>query len=60
MNDLMGITIPISLRVAVNIWSPLLLIIFIGFSIAGLWWKGETTPPSEPENPVSEIPDEYK
>jgi uncharacterized metal-binding protein len=36
MNDLMGITIPISLRVAENIWSPLLLIIFIGFSIAGL------------------------
>ncbi len=35
--------------------------IFIGFSIAFLWWKVETTPPSEPESPdttVPEIPDE--
>ena len=28
------------------------------FSIAALWWKVETTSPSEPENTVPEIPDE--
>jgi branched-subunit amino acid ABC-type transport system permease component len=64
INDLMGMTIPINLRIAENVWSLGLLIIFIGFSIAGLWWKVETTPPSEPENPenletpASGIPDD--
>jgi hypothetical protein len=58
INDLMGMTIPINLRIAENIWSSVLLVILIGFSIAGLWWKVETTPPSEPENPVSGLPDE--
>jgi hypothetical protein len=58
VNNLMGMTIPINLRIAENIWSPLLLILLIGFSIAGFWWKVETTPPSEPEIPASEIPDE--
>jgi tetrahydromethanopterin S-methyltransferase subunit C len=58
LNDLMGMNIPINLRIAENIWSPLLLIIFIGFSIAGLWWKVETTPASEPEITSEDIPDE--
>jgi hypothetical protein len=58
VNDLMGMTIPINLRMAENIWSPILLIVFIGFSVAGLWWKVETTPPTEPETPESGIPDE--
>ncbi|MFA5348181.1 MAG: hypothetical protein WC294_08590 [Methanoregula sp.] len=58
INDLMGMTIPINLRIAENLWSPLLLVIFIGFSIAAFWWKVETTPPSEPENPEPAIPDE--
>jgi hypothetical protein len=58
INDQMGMAIPINLRIAENIWSSVLLITFIGFSIAGFWWKVETTPPSEPENPASEIPDE--
>lgn len=58
VNDQMGMTIPISLRMAENIWSPILLIVLIGFSIAGLWWKVETTPPTEPEIPSPEIQDE--
>ncbi|MFA5267179.1 MAG: hypothetical protein WC379_04340 [Methanoregula sp.] len=58
INDLMGIAIPINMLLAENIWSSSLLVIFIGLSIAGLWWKVETTPPSEPENPESGLPDE--
>ncbi len=58
INDSMRMSIPINLRVAENLWSAVLLVIFIGFSIAFLWWKVETTPPSEPENTVPEIPDE--
>ena len=58
INDRMGMAIPISLRIAENIWSSVLLIIFIGFSIAALWWKVETTPPSEPQNSASKLPEE--
>jgi tetrahydromethanopterin S-methyltransferase subunit C len=58
LNDLMGMSIPINLRIAENIWSPILLIIFIGLSIAGLWWKVETTPPTEPEIVLEDIPNE--
>jgi hypothetical protein len=61
INDSLGMSIPVDMRVAENLWSAVLLIIFIGFSIAFLWWKVETTPPSEPETPdntVPEIPDE--
>jgi hypothetical protein len=61
INDSMRMSIPINLRLAENLWSSVLLIIFIGFSIAFLWWKVETTPPSEPETPevpVSGTPDE--
>jgi uncharacterized protein YqhQ len=58
INAQMGMNIPINMRIAENIWSPILLIIFIGFSIAGLWWKVETTPPTEPETAAVEIPDE--
>jgi hypothetical protein len=54
----MGMAIPINLRIAENIWSSVLLVIFIGFSIAGLWWKVETTPPSEPGDPTPGLPDE--
>ncbi len=61
LNDLMGMTLPVDLRIAENLWSAVLLVIFIGFSIAFIWWKVETTPPSEPEtteNTVPDIPDE--
>jgi tetrahydromethanopterin S-methyltransferase subunit C len=58
LNDLMGMSIPINLRIAENIWSPILLIVFIGLSIAGMWWKVETTPPTEPEIVPEDIPDE--
>lgn len=58
INDRMGMQIPISLRIAENIWSAMLLVLFIGFSIAALWWKVETTPPSEPEIPEPVLPDE--
>jgi tetrahydromethanopterin S-methyltransferase subunit C len=58
LNDLLGMNIPINLRIAENIWSPILLIVFIGLSIAGLWWKVETTPPTEPEIVPEDIPDE--
>jgi hypothetical protein len=58
INDLLGMAIPVNLRIAENIWSIILLIVFIGFSIAAFWWKVETTPPSEPETPVPTLPDE--
>jgi hypothetical protein len=61
INNRMGMIIPIDLRITENVLSLVLLIIFIGLSIAYFWWKVETTPPSEPENletPESEIPDE--
>ena len=57
INDSMGMSIPINLRLAENLWSSVLLVIFIGFSIAGMWWKVETTPPSEPETPDNTVPD---
>ena len=57
INDSMGMSIPINLRLAENLGSSVLLVIFIGFSIAGLWWKVETTPPSEPETPDNTVPD---
>jgi hypothetical protein len=57
INDSLGMSIPINLRIAENLWSSVLLVIFIGFSIAALWWKVETTPPSEPENPDNTVPD---
>ena len=50
VNGVFGMNIPISLEMAENIWSPVILVIFIGLSIAGFWWKVETTPPSEPED----------
>ena len=58
INDSMRMSIPINLQIAENLWSSVLLVIFISFSIAALWWKVETTSPSEPENTVPEIPDE--
>lgn len=57
INDSLGMSIPINLRIAENLWSSVLLVIFIGFSIAALWWKVETTPPSEPETPDNTVPD---
>jgi hypothetical protein len=57
INDSRGMSIPISLRVAEDLWSAVLLVIFMGFSIAFVWWKVETTPPSEPETPDNTVPD---
>ena len=42
INDRGGMAIPINLRIAENIWRSVFLVIFIGFSVAGLWWKAET------------------
>jgi hypothetical protein len=44
-------SIPFNLRVAENLWSAVLLLILIGFSILSFWGKVETTPPFEPESP---------
>ena len=58
INDRRGMAIPINLRIAENIWRSVFLVIFIGFSVAGLWWKVEITPPSEPGDPAPGLPDE--
>ncbi len=55
INDSLGMSIPINLQIAENLRSPVLLVILIGFSIALLWWKVETTPLSEPEIPESPV-----
>jgi hypothetical protein len=57
INNRMGMIIPIDLRITENVLSLFLLIIFIGLSIAYFWWKVETTPPSEPENPETPGPE---
>ncbi|HXX55235.1 MAG TPA: hypothetical protein VEI81_04000 [Methanoregula sp.] len=58
VNDLMGMNIPFTLRADENAWSAGLLILFIGLSIAGVYWKELTTPPEEPEGPAAELPED--
>jgi hypothetical protein len=55
-NQLMGMQIPIGMDVAENILSAILLVIFVGGSIAGFCWKVWTTPTTEEveESPQSE------
>jgi hypothetical protein len=48
-NQLMGMQIPIGMDVAENILSAILLVIFVGGSIAGFCWKVWTTPATEEE-----------
>jgi hypothetical protein len=40
INDSLGMSIPFNLRVAENLWSAVLLLILIGFSIAFLLGEG--------------------
>ncbi|HVN73614.1 MAG TPA: hypothetical protein VMT44_03345 [Methanoregula sp.] len=58
INDVMGMNIPFTLRADENAWSAGLLILFIGLSIAGVYWKELTTPPTEPEGPAIDLPDD--
>lgn len=48
-NTSMNMNIPVGLDVAENILSAILLVIFVGFSIAGFCWKVWVTPPTEEE-----------
>jgi formate/nitrite transporter FocA (FNT family) len=52
-NQLMGMQIPIGMDVAENILSAILLVIFVGGSIAGFCWKVWTTPATEEEDESS-------
>jgi len=57
INDLMGMNIPFNIKFAENIWSLIMLVIFVGVSIAGMYGIVLTTPPTEPEieNPDAEF-----
>jgi len=48
-NKSMNMNIPVGMDVAENLLSALLLIIFVGGSIAGFCWKVWVTPPTEEE-----------
>jgi uncharacterized protein YqhQ len=49
-NNQMGMNIPVGTDVAENVFSAVILIIFIIASIIGLCWKVWVTPPTEEEN----------
>ncbi len=49
VNDLLGMNIPLNLKFAENVWSLIILVIFVVLSIAGIYWAVLTTPPTEPE-----------
>ena len=46
VNDRMGMQIPVNLLVAENIFSAILLVVFILICAAGLVWQVRNTPPS--------------
>lgn len=48
-NSLLSMNIPFRTDVTENILSAVLLVVFIGLSIAGFCWKVWTTPAREPE-----------
>lgn len=49
IEDLYGLRTGISVNVAENIWSAVLMFIFIIAGMAFLYWKVKTTPPSKEE-----------
>ena len=49
LNNMFGMAIPVRLRVDEDTLSAGLLILFMGLSIAGLYWKVLTNPPEEAE-----------
>lgn len=53
INQLMDMNIPVRMDVAENVISAILLVIFVGGSIAGFCWKVWTTPASEEEEDTS-------
>ena len=59
INDIMGMNIPFNLKFAENVWSTILLIFFIGISIAIMYYFVLITPPTDEELSVSDtdIPD---
>jgi hypothetical protein len=56
-NDIYGMNLPVRIDVAENIWSLILLIVFIVLGIAGFCWKVRTTP-SMQEEPVLTVSEE--
>jgi len=59
INDIMGMNIPFNLKFAENIWSTILLVFFIGVSVAIMYYFVLITPPTEEEPEISDadIPD---
>jgi len=53
-NDVYGMNLPVSTDVAENIWSLILLIVFVVLGIAGFCWKVWTTPPTPEESGIPE------
>jgi formate/nitrite transporter FocA (FNT family) len=53
INQLMDMNIPVRMDVAENVISAILLVVFVGGSIAGFCWKVWTTPASEEEEESS-------
>jgi uncharacterized BrkB/YihY/UPF0761 family membrane protein len=49
INGMMGMNIPFNLKFAENVWSVILLVLFIGVSIALMYWMVLITPPTEEE-----------
>ena len=50
LNSTFGMAIPVHLRIDEDALSAGLLILFMGVSMAGFYWKELTTPPSEIED----------
>ena len=49
IEDMSGISTGITVNVAENIWSAIILLIFVVAGIAYFYWKIKTTPPSKEE-----------
>ena len=49
INDAMKMNIPFNLRFAENVYAVIMLVVFVGLSIAGMYWLVLTTPPTEEE-----------
>ena len=54
INDFMKMNIPFNLKFAENVWSIILLVIFVGVSIAIMYYFVLITPPTEEEPVVSD------
>ena len=49
INDAMKMNIPFNLLFAENVYAVIMLVVFVGLSIAGMYWLVLTTPPTEKE-----------